>query len=70
MKIYFDGCSWTWGAELEDPYQSRFSKIISDKLGAEEYNISKRGASNHRIVRQLLVDHKNLLKTFLDLKKY
>ena len=60
MKIYFDGCSWTWGAELEDPYQSRFSKIISDKLGAEEYNISKRGASNHRIVRQLLVDHKNI----------
>ena len=41
MKIYFDGCSWTWGAELKDPYQSRYSKIISDKLGAEEYNISK-----------------------------
>ena len=55
MKIYFDGCSWTWGAELKDPYQSRYSKIISDKLGAEEYNISKCGASNNRITRQLLV---------------
>ena len=60
MKIYFDGCSWTWGAELEYPYQSRYSKIISDKLGAEEYNISKCGASNNRITRQLLVDHKNI----------
>ena len=60
MKIYFDGCSWTWGAELKDPYQSRYSKIVSDKLGAEEYNISKPGASNARMVRQLLVDHKDL----------
>ena len=60
MKIYFDGGSWTWGAELEDPYNSRYSKIVSDKLGAEEYNISKKGASNFRIVRQLLVDHKNI----------
>ena len=60
MKIYFDGCSWTWGAELKDPYQSRYSKIVSDKLGAEEYNISKPGASNSRMVRQLLVDHKDL----------
>lgn len=60
MKIYFDGCSWCWGAELKDPYQSRFSKIICDKLGAEEYNISKSGAGNDRMVRQLLVDHKNI----------
>ena len=60
MKIYFDGCSWTWGAELKDPYQSRYSKIVSDKLGAEEYNISKPGASNSRMVRRLLVDHKDL----------
>jgi len=60
MKIYFDGCSWCWGAELKDPFNSRYSKIISNKLSAEEYNISKRGASNNRIVRQLLVDHKNI----------
>ena len=58
MKIYFDGCSWTEGAELKDPHQSRYSKIICDKLGAEEYNISKSGAGNDRMVRQLLVDHK------------
>ena len=60
MKIYFDGGSWTWGAELKDPYQSRYSKIVSGKLGGEEYNISKPGASNARMVRRLLVDHKDL----------
>ena len=60
MKIYFDGCSWCWGAELQNPFQSRFSKLVCDHYNAEEYNISKRGASNQRIVRQLLVDHKNI----------
>ena len=60
MKIYFDGGSWCWGSELENPKQSRYSKIICDRLGAEEYNISMTGASNSRMVRQLLVDHKNI----------
>jgi len=60
MKIYFDGSSWCWGAVLEDTFQSRFSKIICNKLGAEQYNISKCGASNSRMVRQLLVNHKDL----------
>ena len=59
-KIYFDGCSWCWGAELQDPFQSRFSKLVCDHYNAEEYNISRRGASNARMVRQLLVDHKDL----------
>ena len=60
MKIYFDGCSWCWGAELQDHFQSRFSKLVCDHYNAEEYNISKRGASNARMGRQLLVDHKDL----------
>ena len=60
MKIYFDGGSWCWGSELEDPTQSRYSKIICDHYGIDEYNISKRGACNSRLTRQLLVDHKNI----------
>ena len=60
MKIYFDGGSWCWGSELEQPFISRYSKIISDKLGAEEYNISRRGGSNTMMERQLLVNHKNI----------
>jgi len=57
MKIYFDGCSRTWGGELENREQERFSSLICKKLDAEEYNISRGGASNERIVRQLLVEN-------------
>ena len=60
MRIYFDGCSWCWGSELKQPWMSRYSKLICDRLGAEQYNISRKGAANARMVRQLLVDHKNI----------
>ena len=72
MKIYFDGCSWTKGAELENEIvegfskvddrkmlqnRLRFSKLLCDELGAEEYNFAVSGGSNDRIVRNLLVEH-------------
>ncbi len=57
MKIYFDGCSWTQGGELENPEKERFSKLICDELGAEETNLAIGGGSNDRIVRNLLVEH-------------
>ena len=57
MKIYFDGCSWTKGAELECPKEERYSKLICDELGAEETNLSIHGGSNDRIVRNLLVEN-------------
>tara|TARA_Y100001963_G_C6792335_1_gene456286 strand:- start:6738 stop:7364 length:627 start_codon:yes stop_codon:yes gene_type:complete len=53
MKIYFDGCSWTWGAELENR-EDRFSKLIADHYNAEECNYSECCSSNNRIVRRLL----------------
>ena len=58
MKIYFDGCSWTWGAELENEKEERFSACVCDKLGAEESNFSICGGSNDRIVRNLMVEKK------------
>ena len=57
MKIYFDGCSWTEGAELENPEEERYSKLFCNELGAEETNIAKGGGSNNRIVRNLLVEN-------------
>ena len=53
MKIYFDGCSHTWGSELID-LNSRYSNIICNHFGAEEYNIAERGGSDKRMVRNLL----------------
>tara|TARA_B100001057_G_scaffold365594_1_gene368725 strand:- start:10 stop:690 length:681 start_codon:yes stop_codon:yes gene_type:complete len=57
MKIYFDGCSWTEGAELENQEEERFSKVLCNELGAEEYNFAVCGGSNYRIVRNLLVQN-------------
>ena len=54
MKIYFDGCSNTWGAELAEPEESRYSRLVSEHFGAEEHNIARRGGSDKRVVRNLL----------------
>ena len=64
MKIYFDGCSWTYGAELENPEEERFSKVLCNELGAEEYNIAQGGGSNDRIVRNLLVEHEHNIEDY------
>tara|TARA_Y100001937_G_scaffold127784_1_gene201114 strand:+ start:524 stop:1135 length:612 start_codon:yes stop_codon:yes gene_type:complete len=56
MKIYFDGSSWMTGVELEDK-SKRYSTLISKHLGAEEYNIANGGASNNRILRQLVIEN-------------
>ena len=58
MKIYFDGCSWTKGAELENKEEERFSKLVADYFNAEECNIAQAGGSNDLIVRNMLVNHK------------
>ena len=54
MKIYFDGCSNTWGAGLETPELSRYSRLVSEHFGAEEDNIARRGGSDKRVLRNLL----------------
>jgi hypothetical protein len=54
MKIYFDGCSWTRGAELKNKKETRFSKIISEHYGAEEYNIGEFGGCNRRLARNII----------------
>ena len=55
MKIYFDGCSQTRGGLFlgKNWKADRWSKILCDKLGAEEYNYADGGGSNQRILRQL-----------------
>tara|TARA_B100001250_G_C19503770_1_gene658601 strand:+ start:116 stop:664 length:549 start_codon:yes stop_codon:yes gene_type:complete len=54
MKIYFDGCSFTYGNGLKDKLRTRYSQLVCNHYGAEEYNIARGGGSNHRIARNLL----------------
>ena len=54
MKIYFDGCSYTEGDELNEPENTRYSKIVADKKNSIEYNFALSSGSNRRIVRNLI----------------
>ena len=46
------GCSFTFGAMLENIEQERYGKLLADKLGVSETNLSKQGGSNDRIFRK------------------
>ncbi len=54
MKVYIDGCSNTYGKDLENPEESRYSRLVCNELHAEEYNRAVCGGSNRRIVRNLI----------------
>ena len=68
MKIFVNGCSITWGAELEglghDSVHSesatkireekRYSTILGNKLNAEVVNIAQSGVSNDWIVEKTI----------------
>ena len=53
MKILFSGDSFTYGDELENHKNDRFSKLVSDHFHAEEINLGTNGASNDKIVRNV-----------------
>ena len=54
MKIVFAGCSFTYGDELENPEEQRFSRLVCNKLQAEEYNVSRSGSSNDLLFHKFL----------------
>lgn len=53
--IYFNGCSFTYGYELKK-LEDRFSTVLCNKLGVEEWNVGKIGSSNARIWRTTMTD--------------
>ena len=51
MSLFFSGCSITWGDELEDRLNERFSTLVSNHYKSQHTNLSERGISNDCIVR-------------------
>lgn len=49
MKVYFNGCSATFGDELEDPATQAWPHILSQHYGYDYFNDAVRGGSNPRI---------------------
>ena len=61
-KLYFDGSSDMNGAELDWATKDkiRFSQLVCNHFGIEDYNISKGGCGNHRLVRQMLLNKRHI----------
>lgn len=55
-KLYTFGCSWSNGTELPTLIKEthRFSRLLSDKLGLVDINLSETGGSNIRSINLLL----------------
>jgi hypothetical protein len=50
MNLYFNGCSHTWGDDLEDPATQSWPVIVSKNLNCNFFNDSVSGGTNDRIV--------------------
>ena len=51
MRIFCNGCSYTWGSELKDHKKSRYSTLLGQMFDAEVVNIASSGTSLHRLLR-------------------
>ena len=50
MKIYANGCSFTYGDELVDPVATSWPAVLASKLGADIVNDAVSGGTNYRTV--------------------
>ena len=51
-SLFFSGCSYTFGDELDDKFNKRFSKLVSDHYECSHFNMAECGYSNDAIVRK------------------
>ena len=54
MSLLFSGCSITWGDELKNRYQARYSTLVSKHYNYRHFNLSACGISNDSIVRSTI----------------
>ena len=50
MKLYFNGCSHTWGDDLMSPHEHAWPSLIAKKLNCKFINDSVSGGTNDRIM--------------------
>ena len=48
MRLYFNGCSHTYGDDLADPHTQAWPAIVSKRLDCEFYNDGMSGSTNDR----------------------
>ena len=51
--LYVDGCSFTWGTELDNPPEENWGKLLGEKLGLPVLNNSYQGQGNDEMFRSV-----------------
>jgi hypothetical protein len=64
MKLYFNGCSHTWGDDLID-LNKAWPSVIARKLGCEFVNDAVSGGTNDRIVYLTIKNAQNFDKIYI-----
>ncbi len=52
--MFFVGCSFTMGTELENPEKERFSSLVADRFQVDHLNRAEAGLSNDGILRKTI----------------
>lgn len=67
MKLYFNGCSTTYGDELPEHTRLRsvWSSLVADHYKAESFNDAVKGGSNDRIVSRTILQINNFDKFYI-----
>lgn len=56
MKFYFNGCSLTYGAELENPKQFSWPTLVAKSINVDFVNDAVSGGTNDRIMYKILLN--------------
>jgi hypothetical protein len=65
MKLYFNGCSHTWGDNLSDPGTQAWPSLIAKNLNCEFTNDSVSGGTNDRIMYRTIKNTHNFDKFYI-----
>lgn len=64
-KLYFNGCSFTYGSGLDNPADACWAALVAKHYNAEYKNDAVPGGSNDRIVKGVVTNIKNYDKFYV-----
>jgi hypothetical protein len=70
MKLYFNGCSFTYGDGLKDPASESWPSIVAKKYNLEYLNHAVSGGSNDRIIKGVITNLNNYNKFYIGWTSY
>ena len=70
IKLYFNGCSFTYGDGLADPANDSWPSLIAKHYNAKYLNHAVNGGSNDRIVKGVVTNIKNYDKFYIGWSSY